>query len=148
MTAEIKLAIGKNNRLYSITTRLSNICVKYLAFNKNPQLNFSEQDVIDKGIRYLNEVSSGLAIKNTFKNKKFSFDHKTIESLYALQIILTAKKEDQIDDTLIKVKNTLNAIKNRNAIEDDSVEQSIQFFNALSNAVSNESYNAEASHIL
>lgn len=150
MAAEIiKLTTGKNSRLYSITTRLSNLCFKYLAFNQNPELDSDEKGVIKKGLLYFEDVREGLTIKNGFKTRPFSFDRKTVHSLNALQeVYLFAKNEAGIEEILDTVTKTLTAIDSKSVTEEDNVTVTIQFLDNLSKAVGQDVYNSEASHTL
>ena len=129
MAAEYRqLNARKNNRLYSITTRLSNICIKYLVLQKNFDFSSSEKDVVDKGLSYIQNVQSGLKIKRSFNQRTFSFDNKTIESLNALNpVFLIAEDSNAIDALLETVKQTLSSIKNNSEADSEKLNTSIDF---------------------
>jgi hypothetical protein len=145
----LKLTSGKNSRLYSITTTLSTLCMRYLAYDEKPELDSEEREVIEKGRLYLNDVRKGLVIKSEFKTRPFSFDPETIHSLNALQeVFIVAKNEDRIIELLDTVNETLEAINLKYGIDHEKVKTTVGFFDNLSEVVGKDAYNDEASHRL
>nr|BDD48281.1 hypothetical protein 2 [bacterium] len=145
----IKLTSGKNTRLYSIVATLSTLCWRHLAYKFNPDLDAEETEVVEKGREYLNDVRKGLIIRGEFKTRPFSFEPETVHSLNALEeVFIIAQDEKKIHTLLDTVDETLSSIIDKSKIDEEKVINAITFLDRLSEVVSRETYNPEASHIL